>query len=422
LCAVTGYTYGTLRYPHFVTEGRYRGRVLLSSPQRHLIAGYTLAGKGGVLFVNLPLGYLKGRTDGLFLHGFLHYFARDLLSLPQLAPVPDGMPGMVMNWHLDSNATMKPLAGMAALGVYQQGPYSIHITAGPDTRTPGDGLGLNVPTNKAIQKQIRFMLGHGDAVGSHGGWIHDYFGRGVREDNQDEFEPYLEMNKQALERVMGKPVLEYSAPVGNQPEWVTTWLEAHGVLAYYFTGNTGMGPTRSYREGQLANRRIWSFPFLPYGKVACFEEMNQAGIPDTRIARWCEAVTDFCVRQRVSRLVYFHPPGALLYPISMRAWLARAAEWARQGRFRWYTMTDLALFLNAREKVAWSVSSAPGRRRVVEAAHPETLQHQTWVLPRRAYARPVITQGQAIVREDAQDWLVIDTGGNKLQFVADRLG
>jgi hypothetical protein len=88
------YKYGDLQYPSFVTSGNYAGKVLFHS-SNGLIAGEQSYQKGSVLFVNLPLGYLKGSTDGLLLHVFLKYFASHALSLPYLMPVPDEttMPG-----------------------------------------------------------------------------------------------------------------------------------------------------------------------------------------------------------------------------------------------------------------------------------------------------------------------------------------
>ena len=217
------YGEGDLTYPAFVTRGAYDGRVLLHSPSG-VAAGLRKAGDGKVLYVNLPLGYLKGRTDGLLLHLFLNYLARDLLQLPFLTAVPDGIGGMVMNWHLDSNAALAPLDLMRKAGIFDQGPYSIHLTAGPDAREFGDRLGLNVDGDPAIQEWVRYFSQRGHAIGSHGGWIHDYFGLNVHEDNQKEFEKFLVLNKEALEKVVGRPIREYSAAVGNQPQWVTRWL------------------------------------------------------------------------------------------------------------------------------------------------------------------------------------------------------
>lgn len=124
------YKYGDLEYPSFVTSGQYSGQVLFQS-KAGIVAGEHSYQAGSVLFVNLPLGYLKGNTDGLPMHAFLKYFAKHVLALPYLESVPDGVGGLVLNWHIDSNAAIKPLQVMNTWSLLQQGPYSIHITAGP---------------------------------------------------------------------------------------------------------------------------------------------------------------------------------------------------------------------------------------------------------------------------------------------------
>lgn len=441
---VSGYSHQKMEYPGFISEGTYDGTALLSSPEKGLVAGVRRQGTGNVLFVNLPLGYLKDRTDGLFLHGFLRYFADKLLGLVYLAPVPDGIGGLMMNWHVDSNTDIQSVVHIESTGIYEQGPYSIHITAGPDARAIGDGLGMNVPNNPTIQKWIRDMVAKGHAVGPHGGWIHDYFGLNVSDDNRAEFERFLVLNKKALEDVMGKPALEYSAPVGNQPQWVTDWLEENGFLAYYFTGNSGMGPTRSYRDGQLKNRRIWSFPILTYRDIASFEEakgaaellaadptltwrdlasdkFSESGISQREIGDWLRAVTDFTADRRIARLVYFHPPGVTLYMNAMRAWLGRAKVLAGQGRFRWYTMTDMARFLNDRELVQWRVEGQAEGKQVFVATHPTSLARQTWLLPKETYSRPEPREGKLAVREEADYWAVTAADGTKIVFTAGRI-
>ena len=246
--ALSGYVYGRLDYPVFVTRGTYAGRMLLTSSGDSLVAGVHAVDRGGVLFVNLPLGYLKGQTDGVPLHCFLHYFAVDLLHLPTLLATPGGIGGLVFNWHVDSNAALAPIKELDSLGLLEQGPFSIHFTAGPDTYAIGDNAGLNLEHNRELAPWIERFKARGDALGSHGGWIHNYFGLTVNEQNQAQMQQFLELNGRAVTAVSGAPVLEYSAPIGNQPEWVTAWLEFNGVLAYYFTGNSGMAPTRSYRR------------------------------------------------------------------------------------------------------------------------------------------------------------------------------
>lgn len=419
LHAITSYRYPVLRYPSFVTRGDYAGHVLLRSLEHTLVAGERSVGVGRVLFVNLPLGYLKGRTDGALLHGFLRYYADVLLEMPRLASVPDGVGGLVLNWHLDSNATLPAVEQAEALGLFSYSPYSIHVTAGPDAGEPGDGLGINVAENREFQTWLRNAAKR-HAIGSHGGWIHDYFARNLPAERTTEFEEYLALNKQVLETVTAQKVLEYSAPSGNQPEWVTQWLEQHGVRAYYFTGNVGMGPTRSYREGVLRNKKIWSFPFLSYRHYGGFEEMSDSKVTETEVARWLRATLDFTAQRRTARLLYLHPTGVANYQEPLQAWLQYADIAHSAGRFRFYTMTQLADFLSRREKVRWVTRAYFNGAHYVIADHPDTLAHQTWLLPRKAYDRPVIDEGQATVAQDDENWIVVAGEGRRLRFYAER--
>jgi hypothetical protein len=409
--AIAGYEHRQLSYPSFVTRGAYRGERLLETPAGNLVAGYRREGRGGVLFVNLPLGHLAGQSDGLPLHGFLRYLIDEVLRLPYLAPVPEGVGGIVMNWHLDSNAAIEALTRMRDLGVYRQGPYSIHLTAGPDTVGFGDGLGLDVPRNAGIQRWIREQRAQGHAIGSHGGWIHDYFGLKVGEHNRAGFEKYLELNRAALVKATGGAVREYSSPVGNHPRWISDWLAAHGFVAYYYTGDSGMGPTH---VGGSAHG-LWAFPVASLRDMASFEEFAQANLSQGVVQVWLNGLTDYCAQQAVVRLVYFHPPGALRYPQAMRAWLAQAERLRRAGGFRWYTMTEIADFLNARAEVRWSMQREQGGE-LIAASHPHSLEHFTWRLPKSVYQRPAVVAGTATVGEDPGHWRVVAGPGTTLRF------
>ena len=413
------YKYGDLQYPSFVTSGNYAGEVLFHS-DNGLAAGQQAYQKGSVLFVNLPLGYLKGSTDGLLMHVFLKYFAGHALSLPYLMSVPDGVGGLVLNWHIDSNAAIKPLREMSSWTLLQQGPYSIHITAGPDAGTVGDRKGFDVDHNPVSQDLIRKYMGLGYAIGSHGGWIHDYFSAHVETGNPKDLEQFLALNKNSLERVTGKPVAEYSAPNGNQPPWVTHWLEAHGFVAYYFTGDTGMGPTQGYRNGEREARNVWAFPILHLDKAAGFEEMSTEGYSDSEIERWLIAITDFTTDHRSVRLVYFHPPGILQYHDLVDRWAEQTGRLKAEGRFRWYTMTELATFLNSRRQVKWKMSNN-GDLVTVEATHPQTLDHETWRIPANKFSEPKIVLGTARVTRDNDAWMIIAGDGKDLRFETEAL-
>ena len=413
------YKYGDLQYPSFVTSGNYTGEVLFHS-SNGLVAGEKSYQKGSVLFVNLPLGYLKGNTDGLLLHAFLKYFAGHVLSLPYLMPVPDGVGGLVLNWHIDSNAAIKPLQEMSSWKIMQQGPYSIHITAGPDVSQEGDTRGFDVEHNPISRGLIRKFMGLGYSVGSHGGWIHDYFSAHVETDNPKDLEKFLVLNKNALAKVTGKPIAEYSAPNGNQPPWVTHWLESHGFVAYYFTGDTGMGPTQGYRNGERETRNVWAFPILHLDRAAGFEEMSTEGYSASEIERWLLAITNFASEQQSVRLVYFHPPGILQYHDLVDRWMEQTGHLKAAGTFRWYTMTELANFLNSRKKVKWKVSKNAGLM-TVAANHPQTLDHETWRLSVSRFAEPRVVQGAAKVVRDNDAWMIIAGDGKDLRFETETL-
>ena len=283
------YQYGDLEYPSFRTAGEFDGTVLLRDTGG-IAAGYRHEGKDAVLFVNLPLSYLEARTDGLLLHAFLRYFGVKLMHLPYMAAVPDGVGGLVFNWHLDAYSAVKPIMALEAAGVFNQGPYSIHITAGPDVDTFHDGKGMNVDHNVESQRFIESLIARGHVIGSHGGWIDNYFGEHLNDKNESEFARYLSLNLAALHKVWTKPITEYSAPVGNHPQWVSRWLERNGILAYYFTGDSAMGPTEVYRDNTRDGTNIWGFPILHLGKYASLEEMGFDKLPEPIVRRsWVPA-------------------------------------------------------------------------------------------------------------------------------------
>ena len=409
------YKFGDLEYPNFVTSGSYVGEELFNS-DAGVVVGEHSFGKGSVLFVNLPLGYLKTMTDGLPMHIFLKYFAEHYLSLPYLMSVPDGIGGLVLNWHVDSNAAIEPLQEMDSWNLLKQGPYSVHITAGPDTIDIGDKMGVNAEHNPIIQEFIRKYIVRGYTIGSHGGWIHNYFAAHIETDSPDYMQQFLMLNKTVLEHVSGRPVIEYSAPNGDQPLWVTHWLETHGFIAYYFTGDSGMGPTEVYRDGVRAGHNIWAFPPLHLDRAAAFEEFPREGYSDEEVAAWLNAVTTFVSDHRVVRLVYFHPPGILRYHLIVDQWTDQTAQLKTEGLFRWYTMTEMANFLNSRKQVQWKVSKKDGVV-TVDAQHPVSLQHLSWWFPADKFGQPVLTGAGTVLRVK-KGWVVVAGEGKHLQIAA----
>jgi hypothetical protein len=410
------YLYNDLKYPSFRTSGKFDGEVLLQS-EAGLVAGRRKHGSGDVLFVNLPLGYLKSRTDGLLLHSFLHYFAVDMLHLPFQATVPDGIGGLVLNWHIDDAKSLNRIELLDKAGILEQGPFSLHFTAGPDVDQFNDGKGMDVEHNPEAQKWIRSFAARGDAIGNHGGWIHNYFGENLSDDNQVAFERFLALNKKALEDVTGTPIKEYSAPLGNHPQWVTRWLEQRGFNSYYFSGDSGMGPTQVYRDNGRDGSAIWAFPILHLGTEASLEEMSIDRIPEATVQSWLLGITDFTAMEHVVRLVYSHPLGATIYIPALVSWMRHTKQLTQQGTFRWYTMSSMADFLNKRSAVQWSLLRRDGQKEVLEASHAKSLEHQAWMFPISQYRHLHATHGNASIRNVDKWWIV--TAGDCKQLTVE---
>ncbi|WP_446809558.1 hypothetical protein ACH50O_20270 [Methylomonas sp. 2BW1-5-20] len=408
MMSLSSYKNDKLEYPHFLTQGRYAGKSLLYGEDQTVIAGINDFNSGKVLFVNLPLGYLKNRTDSALLHGFLRYFSENIVNLPTLSASPSGRGGLIVNLHIDSNANLPVLAALKKQSkLFDYGPYSVHITAGPDVNVDGDKLGFNIQGNKEAGEWLGFFQRRGDQIGSHGGWIHNYFGEYVADTNREEFLPFLEKNKQAIEAVSHVRITEYSAPMGNHPNWVTQWLDSQKINSYYFTGDIGLGPTKPYRDGSRGNQNAWAFPVLSMGKYAAFEEMHADGIEEKKIDQWLNEVSNYAADDRVIRLMYFHPPGLLHYPKAADNWLLKSSLLNKQGRFAWYTMTDIANFMEHRNQTAWNIKRVDSKAVTLFAQHPESLSRLTWMFPKSAYENAEIQSGKANISMDDK-YIVIE--------------
>lgn len=406
------YEYGDLSYPAFRTNADFDGKILLHT-SGGVGAGVRKDNLGQVLFVNLPLSYLEARTDGLLLHSFLRYFGVNLIGLPYLSSVPNGIGGLIFNWHIDAKAMAPPLEKLIAAGVFDRGPFSVHFTAGPDDDQFGDGKGLNVGHDPQTDAIIRELERRGHSIGSHGGWIHNYFGEHVSDDNEQEFAKYLQWNVTAIEKVTGKPVTEYSAPLGNHPAWVSHWLEKNHIDSYYFAGDTGMGPTQVYRDSARDGNDIWGFPIVHLGRYASLEEMGFANLDPRLIQNWLDGVADFVAEDRSARLIYTHPFGANRYIAVLQQFLRHTDQLQRDHQFQWYTMSELAAFLNARKKIQWSIVEPKGTSSLLlKAGSPDSLDHETWVFPKALFEQPLIRRGHAKLSSDGTRWL-LDAGDSK---------
>lgn len=419
---LTTYGYEHLEHGHFrtaaPTDPTTGARALLVSDRDDVLVSTHPHGQGSVLLANLALGYLKTRTDGYLLHRLLGHFADTMLQQPRLMAAPDGVGGLVLNLHVDSNAAQTPLKLLEDNGWFRQGPFSLHVTAGPDAEREGDGLGLGVDHNPAMAAFLRRMVQAGHEVGNHGGWNHNLFGKQADETNRERFEPFLSLNQASMHTATGVVPRSYSAPMGNQPQWATEWLQREGFKGYYFTGDNGLGPTRSYQKGARApNSDLWAFPVSSYHRIATFEELEDAEpeVTPHDMTIYLTELSRFVADQHLVRLFYFHPPAAVQHLASIDALMAESARLAQEGRFRWYTMEALADFMSRREQARWQPLPPDDGVGGFSASSTASLEGLSWKVPANGHGTPQVVQGNGTVRREGTHWIVSAGSGPALR-------
>lgn len=359
--AVSSYGYGRLNYRH-VRARLLDARAVAFDTKggwNPIITDKLYPSGGAVVYVNIPLAFYKRMSDDLAMRSVLRTFLIKYACLPRLVNTPGGKGGLVLNFHLDSNAHILPLRAMIQRGIFRPDlQYSIHITAGPDTYRPGDGLGFDVLSPVKGRPWVELLQEYG-AIGSHGGWIHNYFAANLEKFPRQEAWRYLALNCDALASITGKPVREYSAPVGNHPPFVNEWLEQHGILAYYSPGDTGSAPTHSIFRGRQVSGNLWSFPITPYGQYAALEELMAAGVPLAEVEGWLDNLLNFIEEEHVIRLIYTHA-NKKEYALEALSHLAdRAARDQKEGRLLVWPMSRFATFLNRYEQTEATFGRGP---------------------------------------------------------------
>lgn len=406
--AVSSYGYGRLRYRH--NRARLLDARLIAYDSRAglnpVITEKSYPSGGVVIFVNIPLGFYKQMSDDLPLRSVLRTFLIKYAHLPRLVNTPQGKGGLVVNFHLDSNAHIGPLRAMIQRGVFRPDlQYSIHITAGPDTYRPGDGYGFDAASPFKGRPWVELMQKYG-AIGSHGGWIHNYFAANLKKMPRQEVWRYLALNCDTLTRITGRPVLEYSAPSGNHPPFVNEWLQQHGVLAYYSPGDTGSSPTRSIFHGRQVSGNLWSFPITPYQEYAALEELMTAGVPLAEVKGWFDDLLNFIEEEHVIRLIYTHA-NKKEYALEALAHLAnRAARDQEEERLLVWPMSRFAAFLNRHEQTEATFNQEPAGW-VIKLRNKAGLADLTVAVYTGGHPYRVI--GHHLTWRQEREWLYITT-------------
>jgi hypothetical protein len=394
---VVGYMYGTLTYPFarsaFTKEIGSRkvlAHMVDRTGKRYPAIVETRYGKGTALYAGLPPGYLKCYSDEFLLRSLIRFFLFRSVKIPHLMSVPGGKGGVVINWHIDSNAEWIYLPLLKKKGYFRDSlKYSFHITAGDYNLEVGDRQGFDA-SNKG-RKLVEMIMPYG-IIGSHGGWGHDWFASRVNsgEFKEKEIEKFITKNNKSLEEITGYRIEEYSAPLGVHPQPVATnVLERLGMIAYYYTGDQGAGPNRTFANGKRVSDCVIAFPVMTFGNIISLGEMKHYGKTPGEVYDWLTGVVDYAAKNRVVRLIYSHPNDVKYYPKTVSDFLDTLSSIQKDGKIWIETMTYYAKFFLRFLRTTYDFTYE-GPILSVRLKNPEGLDNITVAIPKHGLGKPEI--------------------------------
>lgn len=425
---VSSYGYGKLQYPIARCEP------VADIPEKNIYAyGITKTQEkipllllseyaaGKVMYVNLPLGHLKGASEDLLIRSTLRTFLFDVVAVPHVMNVENGRGVIVINWHVDSKVERISLPVLQRAGYLRKNiAASYHVTAGDFMEKPGDHEGFDAEGRG--RKLVQLLAGYG-TIGSHGGWAHNWFSNNILSGKfkENEIREYIAKNNEALEKIVGYKITEYAAPNGVHPQPAATKiLEDLGVIAYYYTGDTGSAPSRAFFQGQMVSDKVIAFPIMPNGKSASLWEMRAHDKKtDGEISEWLFGTLDYVARNRAVRLVYSHPYNIQNYPQTVEAFLDKVEAMQANQQIATRSMTDYARFLLRFLATTYSFRNEDGKL-VISLNNPTDLTGLTVALPKKSYRRP--TGDGFTVQEDERYYYltVVKTDEKEKYITVDR--
>ncbi|MDD3654472.1 MAG: hypothetical protein PHO01_09855 [Desulfotomaculaceae bacterium] len=379
--AVNSYSYGKIRFEHSRAVN-IDARVIAfdngdDGENNPVITEKVYESGGAVVYANMPLGKYKLCSDDLTLRSVLRTFLIDYAKVPRLVNSPGGKGGVVLNLHICSGAYFRALLVMMMQGLFQPDlPLSIHVTAGPDTYKLGDGAGFFAENRFKGRPFLEVLQNYGE-MGSHGGWMHNFFAFNVKDLPQQKALQLLEWNSNALVAVTGKKVREYSDPGGNHPTWLKYCLEQFGVNSYYYAGDSGASPSHPRINGEYGGEKMWAFPISPYQKFASFEEMERGQVKPDEVKQWLEDLVNFAADEKTIRMIYTHPSDTRFCLDAIRAFEEKVSAEQQKGRITMAPMSWYADFLNRSAKTIYQVKRQGTGNYSIDLENPAGLKDIT---------------------------------------------
>lgn len=414
-----GYQYGALNYP--VSKVKIMDTIGMKVFATDLydtpLITLKQIDKGNILYVNTPLGYLKGRSDDLLLRSVLKTFLFNIVHVPHIVSSPNAKGVVVINWHIDSSVELDTLPWTLLNNYFKKDlVQSLHITAGPDLDDVGDNFGFDaIGRGRSLVEKI---MPYGK-IGSHGGWRHNWFAKNIQEGHfgKDEMKQYIKMNNEALESIVDYKITEYSSPVGVFPPKASVEImEELGIKAFYYLGDAGSAPNRTFFDGNMLSNNVIAFPVMTFGRNASFYEMTKSQWSEEKVEETYKDLVDYIVKNRTIRLFYGHPHDIYdyAYKTAVKNFLDYISNMQKEEKLQTRTMTNIAEFVlrvvDTKKKFLLQKDNLH-----IEIKNSNGLEDLTIAVPKKISGREIKTEGF----EEDGDYYYIPLRGDNNQTVMD---
>ena len=350
-------------------------------------------GRGHILYVDMQLGYLKAyASNGFLMRAFIKTFLFKIAKMPHLIYTPYGKGGLIVNWHIENYLVSKSIPYMIKNRIIRKNlKDSFDISAGSFEDRPGDGRGVDACGKN--RPYIKMLLPYG-TIGTDGGWTHNYWYRQVLSGKFNESQMYalIKKNNKCLQSISGYRITEYMPAEGVFPQPVSTKiLRKLGMIATYYTGSIGSGPTRTFWSGKLISRKVISFPVSIDGDLASLYELKHYGhMSNMQVLSWQKSLVNYCIKNRAIRLWYSHPYDIWIYHYTkaMKLFTDYIEKKQNEGKLIVRPMAYFAKFILRFLKTKYSFMSSKNGSITLFIKNKEGLKGITVALPKNKIRKP----------------------------------
>jgi len=211
--------------------------------------------------------------------------------------------------------------------------------------------------------------------------------------SEEEMAHYLDINNQTLSLITNYDIKEYAAPGGVHPQPLfTKMLEERGFLAYYYPGDLGSEPNRTFYKGVMVSDKVIAFPVMPKQDIVSVQEIAWDDIPPDEYKEWLMDTLDYIVEDQNMCLMYSHIYDYETNPEYVKPFiqfLDKVEYFKKNNQLTVETMTYFAEFILRFLKTDYKfILKEKEKKMSIQLSNPEGLEGFSVAIPKNIVRKP----------------------------------